>query len=458
MICRLKNLLLIILSSLFLVFINHTSAFSQSLLRDTEIEETMIDYTKPILLAAGLSPSSVDLYLVNDPSLNAFVTRGQNIFLHSGIILQSDTPNQLKGVIAHEAGHIAGGHIVRSDYGNRSAYGAMLIAAGIGIAAILAGEAEAGAMVLGGSQQFGQLEALAYSRTNESAADQYAAQYMEATKQSGQGLIDFFDRFRAQEVLSNARRYPYFRGHPLSSDRIDALREVVDESEYTDVKDTEEEQNRLEMAKAKLRGFLEGPQVVFSKYPPSDQSQPARYARSVAHFKAADLKNALKEIDSLISENNKNPYFYELKAQILYESGQGQASLKPARKALELKPNAPLLKLALAQSLLEEDVNSSIFEAIELLKSALNTERENSYAWYTLSRAYGEVGMEAEAKYATAEQAYAIGDLARASSFAKRAQTDLDRGDPLWRRASDIIVVSDAQLAKKNRRNRGPKP
>ena len=458
MICRLKNLLLIILSSLFLVLINHTSAFSQSLLRDTEIEETMIDYTKPILLAAGLSPSSVDLYLVNDPSLNAFVTRGQNIFLHSGIILQSDTPNQLKGVIAHEAGHIAGGHIVRSDYGNRSAYGAMLIAAGIGIAAILAGEAEAGAMVLGGSQQFGQLEALAYSRTNESAADQYAAQYMEATKQSGQGLIDFFDRFRAQEVLSNARRYPYFRGHPLSSDRIDALREVVDESEYTDVRDTEEEQNRLEMAKAKLRGFLEGPQVVFSKYPPSDQSQPARYARSVAHFKAADLKNALKEIDSLILENNKNPYFFELKAQILYESGQGQASLKPARKALELKPNAPLLKLALAQSLLEEGDDSSTFEAIKLLKSALNTERENSYAWYTLSRAYGEVGMKAEAKYATAEQAYAIGDLARASSFAKRAQTDLERGDPLWRRASDIIVVSDAQLAKKNRRNRGPKP
>ena len=458
MICRLKNLVLISLSSFFLVLITHTLAFSQSLLRDTEIEETMIDYTKPILLAAGLSPSSVDLYLVNDPSLNAFVTRGQNIFLHSGIILQSDTPNQLKGVIAHEAGHIAGGHIVRSDYGNRSAYGAMLIAAGIGIAAILAGEAEAGAMVLGGSQQFGQLEALAYSRTNESAADQYAAQYMEATKQSGQGLIDFFDRFRAQEVLSNARRYPYFRGHPLSSDRIDALREVVDESEYTDVKDTEEEQYRLEMAKAKLRGFLEGPQVVFSKYPPTDQSQPARYARSVAHFKAADLKNALKEIDSLILENNKNPYFFELKAQILYESGQGQASLKPARKALELKPNAPLLKLALAQSLLEESDDSSTFEAIKLLKSALNTERENSYAWYTLSRAYGEVGMKAEAKYATAEQAYAIGDLARASSFAKRAQTDLERGNPLWRRASDIIVVSDAQLAKKNSRNRGRKP
>jgi len=433
-------------------------AFAQSLLRDTEIEETMRDYTTPILRAAGLSPSNVDLYLVNDPSLNAFVTRGQNIFLHSGIILQSDTPNQLKGVIAHEAGHIAGGHIVRSDYGNRSAYGAILIAAGIGLAAILAGEGEAGALVLGGSQQFGQIEALAYSRVNESAADQYAAQYMDATGQSGQGLIDFFDRFRAQEVLSNARRFPYFRGHPLSSDRIDALRERVEESAYTNVKDTADEQHRLEMAKAKLRGFLEGPQVVFSKYPPADQSQPARYARSVAHFKAADLRNAVREVDSLIAEKPENPYFHELKAQILYESGQREKAIEPARKALELKPGSPLLELALAQSLLETADRNSVEEAIKLLKSALTKETGNSYGWYTLSRAYGELGQEALAKYAVAEQAYAVGDLQRARSFAQRAQNDLQRGDPQWRRASDIIVVSDAQLAKKRGRRRGPKP
>ena len=433
-------------------------AFAQSLLRDTEIEETMRDYTTPILRAAGLSPSSVDLYLVNDPSLNAFVTRGQNIFLHSGIILQSDTPNQLKGVIAHEAGHIAGGHIVRSDYGNRSAYGAMLIAAGVGLAAILAGEGGAGALILGGSQQFGQIEALAYSRVNESAADQYAAQYMEATGQSGQGLIDFFDRFRAQEVLSNARRYPYFRGHPLSSDRIDALRERVEESQYTTAKDTDTEQHRLEMAKAKLRGFLEGPQVVFSKYPPEDQSQPARYARAVAHYRAADLRNAIREIDSLITEEPNNPYFHELKAQILYESGQREKAIEPARKALELKPDAPLLEIALAQSLLETSERANIDEAVALLKSALTVEQGNSYGWYTLSRAYGELGQDALAKYAVAEQAYAVGDLQRARSFAQRAQDDLVRGDPQWRRASDIIVVSDAQLAKKRGSRRGPKP
>jgi len=433
-------------------------AFAQSLLRDTEIEETMRDYTTPILRAAGLSPSNVDLYLVNDPSLNAFVTRGQNIFLHSGIILQSDTPNQLKGVIAHEAGHIAGGHIVRSDYGNRSAYGAILIAAGIGLAAILAGEGQAGALVLGGSQQFGQIEALAYSRVNESAADQYAAQYMDATGQSGQGLIDFFDRFRAQEVLSNARRFPYFRGHPLSSDRIDALRERVEESAYTNAVDTDEEQHRLEMAKAKLRGFLEGPQVVFSKYPPADQSQPARYARAVAHYKAADLRNAIREVDSLITEEPQNPYFHELKAQILYESGQREKAIEPARTALTLKPGSPLLEVALAQSLLETTERENVEESIALLKSALTIEKGNSFAWYTLSRAYGELGQDALAKYAVAEQAYAVGDLQRARSFAQRAKEDLERGLPQWRRASDIIVVSDAQLAKKRRGRRGPKP
>lgn len=447
-----------VLLAMVISIMHAAPAFAQSLLRDTEIEETMQDYTTPILRAAGLSPSAVDIYLVNDPSLNAFVTRGQNIFLHSGIILQSDTPNQLKGVIAHEAGHIAGGHIVRSDYGNRSAYGAMLIAAGVGLAAILAGEGSAGALILGGSQQFGAIEALAYSRVNESAADQYAAQYMEATGQSAQGLIDFFDRFRAQEVLSNARRYPYFRGHPLSSDRIDALRERVEESPYTNVTDTEVEQHRLEMAKAKLRGFLEGPQVVFSKYPPDDQSQPARYARAVAHYRAADLRNAIREIDSLITEEPDNPYFHELKAQILYESGQREKAIEPARKALELKPNAPLLEIALAQSLLETSDRSNVNEAIDLLKSAITVEQGNSYAWYTLSRAYGELGQDALAKYAVAEQAYAVGDLQRARSFAQRAQEDLVRGDPQWRRASDIIVVSDAQLAKKRSRRRGPKP
>jgi len=212
--------------AVLLVGLLSVPASAQSLIRDTEIEETLRKFTDPILRAANLQTSSVDLYLVNDPSLNAFVTRGQNIFVHTGLILEAKTPNQLKGVLAHETGHIAAGHIVRRGQNNKSAYGKMLIAAGLGIAAILAGEGGAGAAILAGSQQFAVIDVLAHSRIDEASADQAAAKYLEITGQSPKGLVDFFEKFRYQELLSNGRRYPYFRGHPLSSDRIDKLREV----------------------------------------------------------------------------------------------------------------------------------------------------------------------------------------------------------------------------------------
>ena len=446
------------LAGLTIALLLSVQASAQSLLRDTEIEETLREFSDPLLVAGGLYPNSVDIYLVNDPELNAFVTRGQNIFLHTGLIMRAETPNELKGVIAHEAGHIVGGHIVRSDYGSRSAYGAMLLAAGVGLAAILAGEPGAGGMILGGAPSFGSVEVLAYSRVNESAADQYAAKFLEQTGQSGQGLIDFFENFRAQEVMSQSRRYKYFRSHPLSADRIDALRERVAESAYTDVKDSEADMFRHTMMHAKLRGFLDTPQQVFVRYPLDDVSMPARYARSVAYFRAADLSNAIREIDSLIADEPDNPYFHELKAQILYESGQRELALPPARRALELKPDAPLLKIALAQSLIETGRTEPLEEAVRLLKQVNIAEPENSWAWRKLARAYQDLGEPALARYASAEQFYALGNLEDARSFAGRAQKDLPRNTPQWRRASDIIVVAETQLDKKRRNQRRGKP
>lgn len=425
------------------------SAYAQSLIRDTEIEETLRAFSEPLIRAGGLDPKLVDIYIVNDNSLNAFVTRGQNIFLHTGLILESKTPNQLKGVIAHETGHIVGGHLVRSDYGRRSAYGSMLIAAGLGLAAILAGEEGAGAAVLAGAPQFGALDVLAYTRVNESAADQYAAIYLEQTGQSGKGLIQFFEKFRYQEILSNSKRYPYFRSHPLSSERIDALREVVDESPYTDKYDNDEDTYRFDMTKAKLRGYLEGQQLVFSRYPAEDTSDMALYARAVAYYRGANLKSAITEVDTLIAKYPDNPYYYELKWQILYESGRGEESIAPMEKALELKPDAPLFKISLAQAHLESANPEDTAEAIRLLKSALITEPKNSSAWYYLSQGYGILDEEALAKYAIAEQSFAMGNFQRALSFAKRAQQDLSRDIPQWKRASDIVVISETQLAKK---------
>lgn len=452
-----RHLLQVCLGLTFFL-VSTSSASAQGLLRDTEIEEILEEYTTPILRAAGLSPQSVDIYLVNDPSLNAFVTRGQNIFLHSGLILASDTPNQLKGVIAHEAGHIADGRLARSDYQNRSAYAPILIAAGLGLAAILAGEGQAGALILGGSQQFGVLEVLAHTRTAESVADQYAANYLETTGQSGEGLIQFFEKFRYQEVLSQARRFPYFRSHPLSSERIDALREVVDESPYSNVTDSDISVKQLAMMKAKLRGFLEGPQLVFSRYPLDDLSDEARYARSVAYFKSADLKNAIREIDALIEIYPDNAYFHELKAQILYESGRGTESLPSIAEARRLQPDEPLLQIANAQALIEQGDEASLIESEDLLKSALLHEPRNATAWYFLGQTYGRQGEEALAKYATAEQRYALGDLLSARSFAERAQEGLPRNEPQWRRAADIIAISNIELSKKKSRRRRPKP
>lgn len=425
---------------------------AQSLLRDTEIEEIMQEFTTPLLQAAGLSAESVDLYLVNDPSLNAFVTRGQNIFLHSGLILEARTPNQLKGVIGHEAGHIASGHLARSDYSQRSAYGSMLIAMGLGLAAILAGEGQAGAAILGGSQQFAVIDVLAHSRINEAAADQAAAKYLRATGQSSEGLVEFFERFRAQEVLSNARRYPYFRGHPLSSERIDSLREISAESPYHDVEDSDEDKKALKMTQAKLRGFLEAPQTVFSYFPESDESDMGYYARSVAHYRAGDLKSAIKEIEVLIAREPDNPYFHELKGQIYYESGRGELAIPSIEEAVRLKPDAPLLKIALAAALIEQGNVDQIDTAEDLLKLALRDEKENGFAWYQLSQVYDRQGNPGLAKYAVAEQAFSSGQLERAMSFAGRAQQELPRGTAAWRRASDILAVSEAQLRNRKRR------
>jgi predicted Zn-dependent protease len=215
---------------------------------------------------------------------------------------------------------------------------------------------------------------------------------------------------------------------------------------------------RHEMMKAKLRGFLDAPQMTFNRFSLDDMSKPARYARSVAYFRAADMRSAVREIDTLIADEPENPYFHELKAQILYESGQREAALPSARRALELKPDAVLLKVALAQSLIETGEETQVAEAEDLLKSALVNEPNNSYAWYLLSLAYGEQNEDALAKYASAERFYALGDLEAARSFAGRAQNDLPRDIPQWRRASDIIVVAETQLDRRSRNQRRRKP
>ncbi len=416
-------------------------SWAQGIIRDAEIEAAARDWSDPIFTAAGLNAQDVNIHLINDRSMNAFVTRGQNMFLHTGIILNAKKLNELKGVIAHETGHMADGHLARSDDAMKKAMRPMILTMGLGILAAVAGAPDAGAAIMSKAQEVGMVTFFAHSRVQEAAADQAAAKYMEATGQSGTGLLTFFERFRFQEIISGAKRYPYFLNHPLSSERINALQARVETSPYNAVEDSPEDLHKLKMVQAKIIGFLEPPQTTFNLYPETDDSQPARYARAIANHQAATTKIALEQIAELLNEEPDNPYFNELFGQILFESGRAEQALPYHRRAVELRPESALLRLNLAQALIASDTPENIEIAVEHLKKVLVREVDNSFAWYELSVAYERQGKVAQAKLATAEQSYAMGDYFRAQSFAQRALMELPQGTTEWRRANDITLV-----------------
>ena len=419
--------------------------------RDAEIEELLREMSDPILVSAGLDPRSVNLYMINDPSLNAFVAGGQNIFFHTGIILEAEVPNELIGVIAHETGHISGGHLARLPEQIAKAQTPMLITLLAGVAAIAAGAPDAGFALLAGSQHLATRTLLAFTRTQESAADQAALRYLEATGQSGRGLVKFFDRFRDQEALSSPNQDPYVRTHPLSSQRIAALTRGIETSRFKDAQDSPEMQRRYDLIKAKIIGFLLPEHLAFNKFPETDQSQPARYARTVAYFRLGHLDKSLAEIDSLIAEDPDNPYFQELKGQVLFETGHAAEALPWYRKAAARKPASALLKLGVGRGILAlpdgKVSREQVEEARVLLEGASRLEPEHTFIWHQLAIAYARLGQEPMANLATAERYAAVDNYRKAIGFAQRAAHKLEKGTPAWRRATDIVVYAKAKIA-----------
>jgi predicted Zn-dependent protease len=446
--------LLALMTGCLTVLVSAASASAQGLIRDTEIEMMLREYTDPFLESAGLVPADVGLYIIADPEINAFVTGGQNIFIHTGMIMEAETPLQVQGVLAHETGHIAGAHLARTGEAMNQAAIPMFATLGLGVIAALAGEGQAGAALMASSQQFGALQFFSYTRTQESSADQAALRYLNDTHTSPRGLMDFFERFRYQETFSPARRYPYFRTHPLSSARVTALREGVANSPYTDDPVDPEEQARLERLQAKIYGFMAEPGHVFYRYPESDQSLPARYARAVAFYRDARMDRAREEIESLIAEEPDNPFFYELYGQMLFESGHADESIQYHQRSVELMPQAPLLRLNLAMSEIAADDDSLLEDAARNLNVTLDIEPDNAFAWYQMSIVHERQGETALAQLAIAEQAYASGNNGRAMQFAVRAAPQLERGTPDWHRANELIGIAQAQMASEAPRQR----
>ena len=419
-----------------------TSLSDGALIRDTEIEEILRQDTDPIFIAAGLNPKVVTIHVIGSNDLNAFVSGGQQMFIFSGLIMKTETPNQLIGVMAHETGHMAGGHLARASEGERSAMRTFLLTMGLGILAAVAGAPDAGAALIYSSSYFATLDYLGYSRIQEADADQAAATYLEKAGESGRGLVDFFDNFRYEEVFSHAKQYPFFQSHPLTTDRIEALRVRVEKNAHYDAVDSPEALARHKLMVAKLKAFINSPMQTFIDYKESDKSFPARYARAIAYYKETEPEKAVKAIDALIVDYPDNPYLYELKGQVLFESGHAKDAEAPYRKSVALKPDASLLQVNLGQTLVAEDDKTKLDEAIGHLNRALDLEKDNAFAWQVLAQAYDAKGDGGMARLATAEQNFALGQVRDARAFAMRARELLPRNTPQWRRATDIVLVS----------------
>lgn len=412
-----------------------------TLIRDTEIEETLRLYSQPLFKAAGVESGSIRILLIGSKDLNAFAGPGV-MAVFTGLILETKSPNELQGVIAHEVAHLAGGHSARSGEMSQAGMKPFLLTMGLGVLAALAGSAEAGAVLASNASFFGALGAMGYSREQESRADQAGATYLEAAGLSGRGLVTFFDNFRYQEVFSEARRFSYFRSHPLSSSRIDALRSRVEQMSRRDAPDDPENVRRHILMKAKLEGFLK-PGVAVVKCADPKADFPARYACAIAQYQLKEPERALKLIDALLTEQPDNPYLWELKGQILFEFGRTGEAEAPQRRSVALKPDAPLLRVNLGQTLIALPEEGKIDEGISELKRALDQDDENSVAWRLLAQAYDARKRDGLARYATAEYNYIEGDRKQALIFALRARDLLPRNTPEWRRSNDIVLATE---------------
>lgn len=410
-----------------------------ALIRDAETERIIRGYATPIFSAAGLDPDSVQIHIVNDDALNAFVAGGQRLFIHTGLLLQADDPGQVTGVIAHEAGHIAGAHLVRVQDALRNATATSIISFVLGTAAAVAtGDGRAAGAVIAAGQQVAVRGLLRYSRSQESAADAAALRYLDATGQSSRGLMEFLDTLGTQEFISVGRRDAYLSTHPLTSDRVGTVANHLALSAYANTPTPPAEVEKHARMRAKLTGFLRPLDRVMADYPASDGSVAARYARAIALFRRARLAEALPVIDGLLADEPRNPFFHEVKGQMLFENGRIAEALGPYMTAVQLAPDEALLRVDLARVQLELNDPALVDAAAAHLGEALRDDPSIGGAWRLLAIAHGRAGNIGQMALAQAELALRGGDRDTARAQAERAEQVLPQGSPSWVRAQDI--------------------
>ena len=433
---------------------------AQSILRDAETEAFLDRISAPLIEAAGLEPDNVDIILINDPSINAFVAGGQAVYIHSGLIDAAESAEEVQGVIAHELGHITGGHILRYGDGAAAATKITLLSLLAGVGAALAGAGDAAMGIMMAGQSAAMSKFLSFSRTQESSADFAGAEYLSKAGISGRGSLKFFGKLLNQEYrygYSQSDEAGFWRTHPLSGDRISALREVYERDPAWDRPPDAENQARFERVKAKLVGYVSKPAATLRDYPETDQTVPALYARAYAYHQTARVDRALETVDTLLEKAPDDPYFLELKGQVLLESGRPLDSLDPLRRATDLTRSDPLIAGLFGHALIATEDKSHYEEAERVLRAAVGRDRLNPFAWYQLGMVYAARGDTARARLASAEQQVMSGQYALALRSAQAAEAGLDHGSPDWIRAQDIGMQARALIERQCEMERGRK-
>ena len=415
------------------------TANSATIIRDAEIENVLRNIADPIFDAADLSHDSINIYIINDPQINAYVSGGSNIYINTGLLGISENPSILTGVLAHETGHIAGGHLLRSTAEYKATSLKATLGYMLGLAAAAAGSPQAGVAIAQGTGHVAQRQLLKHSRTHEEAADQAALSYLDKIGRSSGGLVELLKVLYSKENQIYDELNPYTLTHPLSRERISHVENHLKNSKHKNNVGTKEQKRNFQRAIVKLNAFLEPHEKTLAKYPKSDKSVNAYYARAIAQYKIPNTAKSIEEIDALIAMAPNNPFFNELKGQILFESGQVKESVPYYQKSVVLLPSSALLKIILATAQISTQDTKLLKKAILNLKQALLKEQYNSFAWRQLAIAYGRSGDLGMSNLSLAEEAFLADNKREVRKFVNLAKKHLKAGSPSELRANDLL-------------------
>lgn len=426
-----------------------------TVLEDTEIGITLQAYAKPLMIAGGLPPGSIAIRMVVDDSINAFATQGNNIYFHTGLLLRAKNSNEVIGVMAHEIGHIAAGHVVMVASDMAAPNAISLLATLLGVAVgVASGNPEAGMAVMMGGQRAALGSFFSFSRGQESRADQFAIRVLNESHQSTKGLRDFFERLQGEELLVTANRDPYWGTHPVNRDRMSTIEGNMQTSPYTNVPlDPELERQHRRMI-AKLFAFIKPQITTLQRYPVTDKSVEARYARAIAYYRRGQFDKAFPEVDNLLAELPDDPFFWQIKGDMNMSRAKVEDAIIAYRESLKRMPDAPEILTALAHAAVESGNPEHAKEAQAALKHALNLDAENPGAWDLLARSYSQSNETGLSAYAAAERAILLGDFGDVARYSLQAEKLLEKDTPTWYRLQDIKVLAQNYLREMKEKRR----